>query len=107
MTPVKQRRWDPVAEKDVDQDDLVKGYEIAKGRYVTVEDDELDRFAARQEKTIEILEFVDLPEIDPVYLERAYWVEPQERAERPYALLLEPSGRAGRAAIGPLVLPYQ
>jgi len=104
MTPVKQRRWDPVAEKDVDQDDLVKGYEIAKGRYVTVEDDELDRFAARQEKTIEILEFVDLAEIDPVYFERAYWVEPQERAERPYALLLEAMERAGRGAIGRFVL---
>ena len=104
MTPVKQKRWDPAREAEVGQDDIVKGYEVGKGRYVTVEDDELERFAARQEKTIEILEFVNLAEIDPVYFERAYWVEPQERAERPYALLLQAMEQAGRGAIGRFVL---
>jgi DNA end-binding protein Ku len=102
--PVRQKRWDPVSDAEVGPDDVVKGYEIAKGRYVTVEDDELERFAAHQEKTIEILQFVDLPEVDPVYYERAYWIEPQERAERPYALLRAAMERTGRAAIGRFVL---
>ena len=102
--PVKQKRWDPDADREVTADEVVKGYEVAKGRYVTVEDDELERFGARQEKTIEILQFVDLPEVDPVYYERAYWIEPQERAERPYALLREAMERAGRAAVGRFVL---
>lgn len=105
MVPVKQKRWDPVRDVEITStDDLVKGYEISKGRYVTIEDDELARFAAKQEKTIEILEFVDADEIDPVYFERTYWVEPQERAERPYALLLKAMERSGRAAIGRFVL---
>ncbi len=102
--PVKQKRWDPDADREVAADEVVKGYEIAKGRYVTVEDDELERFGARQEMTIEILQFVDLPEVDPVFYERAYWIEPQERAERPYALLREAMERAGRAAVGRFVL---
>lgn len=104
MVPVKQRRWDPVRDVEVGPDDLVKGYEVSKGRFVTIEDDELARFAAKQEKTIEILEFVDLDDVDPVYFERTYWVEPQERAERPYALLLRAMERSGRAAIGRFVL---
>ncbi len=102
--PVRQRRWDPVADREVGPDDVVKGYEVAKGRYVTVEEGELDRFAARQEKTIEILQFVELPELDPVYFEKAYWMEPQERAERPYVLLLQAMERAGKGALGRFVL---
>ena len=104
MVPVKQKRWDPVRDVEIAPDEMIKGYEIAKGQFVTVEDDELARFSANQEKTIEILEFVDLADIDPVYFERAYWVEPQERAERPYALLMRAMERAGRGAIGRFVL---
>ncbi len=104
MTPVKQKRWDPVRDTEVGPEEMIKGYEVSKGRFVTVEEDELARFSAKQEKTIEILEFVALTDIDPVYFERAYWVEPQERAERPYALLLQAMERSGRAAIGRFVL---
>jgi len=104
MVPVRQKRWDPVRDVEIAPDEMVKGYEVSKGRFVTVEEDELARFSAKQEKTIEILEFVSLAEIDPVYFERAYWVEPQERAERPYALLLQAMERSGRGAIGRFVL---
>lgn len=104
LVPVRQKRWDPITDREVGPDDLVKGYEVSKGRFVTVEDDELARFAAKQERTIEILEFVDASEVDPVFYERTYWVEPQERAERPYALLLRAMERSERAAIGRFVL---
>ncbi len=104
MVPVRQKRWDPVRDTEIGPDDMIKGYEVSKGRFVTVEEDELARFSAKQEKTIEILEFVDLADIDPVYFERAYWVEPQERAERPYALLLHAMERSDRGAIGRFVL---
>jgi DNA end-binding protein Ku len=104
MVPVRQKRWDPVRDVEIGPDEMIKGYEVSKGRFVTVEEEELERFSARQEKTIEILEFVDLDDIDPVYFERAYWVEPQERAERPYALLLRAMERSGRGAIGRFVL---
>jgi DNA end-binding protein Ku len=102
--PVKQKRWDPVNDREVTSDDTVKGWEVSKGRYLPVEDSELERFAARQEKTIQILGFVELSDVDPVYFERAYWLEPQERAERPYALLIRAMEASGRAAIGRFVL---
>lgn len=104
MVPVKQKRWDPVSDTEVGPDDVVKGYEVAKGQYVTVDEDELARFSVNQERTIQILEFVALDEVDPVFFEKAYWIEPQERAERPYALLGEAMRRAGRGAIGRFVL---
>lgn len=102
--PVKQKRWDPERDVEVGPDDTVKGWEFAKGSHLPIEDAELERFAARQEKTIQILQFVELPEVDPVYFERAYWLEPQERAERPYALLARALERSGRAALGRFVL---
>ena len=102
--PVKQKRWDPDRDVEVSPDDTVKGWEVSKGRYLPVEDAELERFAARQEKTIQILGFVELSEVDPVYYERAYWLEPQERAERPYVLLRTAMEQSGRAALGRFVL---
>ncbi len=102
--PVKQKRWDPQRDVEVTSDETVKGWEVSKGRYLPVEDSELERFAARQEKTIQILQFVELPEVDPVYFERAYWLDPQERAERPYKLLTRAMEESGRAAIGRFVL---
>ena len=102
--PVKQKRWDPVRDVEVGPDDTVKGWEVSKGRYLPVEDSELERFSARQEKTIRILQFVELSEVDPVYFERAYWLEPQERAERPYKLLAQVMEQEGRAALGRFVL---
>lgn len=104
MQPVKQKRWDPERDVEVTSDDTVKGWEVSKGRYLPVEDSELERFAARQEKTIQILQFVELAEVDPVYFEKAYWLEPQERAERPYALLARVMEDEGRAALGRFVL---
>lgn len=102
--PVKQKRWDPVNDREVTSDETVKGWEVSKGRYLPVEDAELEQFAARQEKTIRILQFVDASEVDPVFFERAYWLEPQERAERPYKLLMQAMEGKGRAAIGRFVL---
>jgi DNA end-binding protein Ku len=104
MRPVKQKRWDPENDVEVGPEDTVRGWEVSKGTYLPVEDGELERFTAQQEKTIQILQFVDLAEVDPVYFERAYWLEPKERAERPYALLAAAMRDSNRAALGRFVL---
>ena len=102
--PVKQKRWDPERDVEVGRDETVKGYEVAKGQFIPIDEDELKRFAVRNERTIQIVQFVDLDEVDPVYFEKAYWLEPQERADRPYALLVAAMEKAGRAAVGKFVL---
>jgi DNA end-binding protein Ku len=104
MRPVRQKRWDPDRDVEVAPDETVKGWEYAKGQYVVVEEEDLSAFAPRQEKTVQILQFVELSEVDPIFFEKAYWLEPQERAERPYALLAAALERTGRAALGRFVL---
>ncbi|MFN8109032.1 MAG: Ku protein [Thermoleophilia bacterium] len=104
MRPVKQKRFDGDRDVEVRAEDTVKGWEVSKGRFVVVEEDELARFAPQQEKTVQILQFVELSEIDPVFFEKAYWLEPQERADRPYALLAAALEKTGRAAVGRFVL---
>ena len=104
MRPVKQKRWDPERDVEVTPEEMVKGWEASKGSFVAIEQDELERFTATQEKTIRILQFVDLEEVDPVYYDRAYWIAPQERTERPYALLAQALEKTGKAAVGRFVL---
>jgi DNA end-binding protein Ku len=91
--------------KEVAGDDIESGYEIASGKYVVVEDDELEKLKPRTSRTIDISDFVDLHQIDPIYYERTYWLGPDgEAAERPYRLLLAAMEAEGRAGIGTVVM---
>jgi DNA end-binding protein Ku len=82
----------------------VKGYEVAKDQYVVVTDEELDSVAVERRRTIDILAFIDAEEVDPVYFDRTYYIEPQDGAEKPYALLLEAMKETGKVAVGKIVL---
>ena len=91
--------------KEVSGDDIESGYELSSGKYVVVEDDELERLRPRTSRTIDISDFVELAEIDPIYYERTYWLAPDgETAERPYRLLLAAMEGEGKAAIGTVVM---
>lgn len=91
--------------KEVPGDQIESGYEIASGKYVVVEDDELEKLRPRTSRTIDISDFVDLHEIDPIYYERTYWLGPDgEAAERPYRLLLAAMEAEGKAGIGTVVM---
>jgi DNA end-binding protein Ku len=106
-TPIKQKRWCPVHERDVESDELVKGWEVAKGQFVTVEEADLEAIEQRdQSRSIEINRFVRLEEVDPIYFDRTYFLVPAgaEAARRPYVLLLEAMKEAGVAALGRFVL---
>src|SRR5690348_11098374 len=101
-TPIKQKRWCPVHERDVEADELVKGWEVAKGQFIMVEPEELESIALRRSQSIEILRFVALEQVDPVYFDRTYYLAPAEAeaARRPYVLLLRAMQETGMAAIG-------
>jgi DNA end-binding protein Ku len=91
--------------KEVAGDDIESGYEIASGKYVVVEDNELEKLKPRTSRTIDISDFVDLHQIDPIYYERTYWLGPDgEAAERPYRLLLAAMESEGKAGIGTVVM---
>jgi DNA end-binding protein Ku len=84
----------PAAEPDVDlgeppPSEIVKGFEYDEGRYVVLEDEELKAITPQTSKEMQIVEFVRLPEIDPIYFETSYYVHPEEAGQRPYALLFE------------------
>jgi DNA end-binding protein Ku len=105
-TPIKQKRYCPFHERDVDGDELVKGWEFSKGQFVVVEDEDLEAVALQRSSSIEILRFVSLTDVDPVFFDRTYYLSPAAAAaaRRPYVLLLRAMEETGMAAIGKFVL---
>lgn len=86
-TPIRYSRTCPSCERELDKDEIVKGYELEKGRFVVVSDEELNAIKPESQKTIDIVDFVELANIDPVYFNKTYYLSPQETGERAYSLL--------------------
>ncbi len=84
--------------------ELVKGFEYEKNRYVVLEPEELEKLVPETSKEMEILEFVHLSEIDPVFFETSYYVVPEEAGVRPYSLLLQAMREAGRVGVAKLAM---
>jgi DNA end-binding protein Ku len=105
-TPIKNKRWCPQHDREVSNDEIVKGWEVAKGQFVIVDDAELEALqTADDTRTIEITRFVSLGEVDPIYFDRTYFLAPADAAaqRRPYVLLLEAMKETGMAAVGKFV----
>jgi DNA end-binding protein Ku len=90
--------------KEVHNEHIVKGYEIAKDQYVVVTQEELDSVSPEESRTVDIRSFVDLDEIDPVYYDRPYYLAPAEHAARPYRLLLDAMSKAHKVGIAKFVM---
>jgi DNA end-binding protein Ku len=105
-TPIKQKRWCPVHERDVEADELVKGWEFAKGQFVLVEDSDFEAVALQRSQSVDIDRFVSLDDVDPLYFDRTYYLSPADAPaqRRPYVLLLRAMQEANVAAIGKFVL---
>ena len=88
----------------VDAEDVIRGFEVEKGRFVPLEDEDLDRLDIELTKTIDICDFVDLDEIDPVYFRKAYYLLPQEGGEKPYRLLVRALEETGKVGIAKVVI---
>lgn len=102
---IKYKRVSEKTGKEVDYDKIVKGYEVAKGKYVTVSSEELEAVAPEKTKTVDIEDFVDIAEIDPIYYEKTYFLAPDgEGASKAYGLLLKAMEEQGRVAIGRFVM---
>jgi DNA end-binding protein Ku len=105
-TPIKQKRYCPFHERDVEAEELVKGWEFAKGQFVVVEDEDLESVAVQRSQSIDILRFVPVSEVDPIYFDRTYYLAPASAAaqKRPYVLLLRAMQEAEMGAVGKFVL---
>ena len=80
----------PVCKVVVERDDLVRGFEVSKGKYVQITEEELESLEAEANNSIEFREFVPIEKIDPVYFESSYYLAPSKGAEKPYRLMAEP-----------------
>jgi DNA end-binding protein Ku len=105
-TPIKQKRYCPFHERDVEADELVKGWEFSKGQFVLVEDSDLEAVALQRSQSVDIIRFVPVDQVDPIYFDRTYYLAPAdpEAQRRPYVLLLRAMQEAGMAAVGKFVL---
>ncbi|HWT86472.1 MAG TPA: Ku protein, partial [Myxococcales bacterium] len=101
---IQQKRVCSIDGEEVSWEHIVKGFEISKGRYVTVTREELEAFNPKATKAIEIEDFVELPQIDPIYYASTYYLVPDRGAAKPYTLLREAMKRANKVGIGRLVL---
>jgi DNA end-binding protein Ku len=88
-TRLKQIRWCPTDEAEVPWNETARGYEYAKGKYVVLTEEDFQKLPLPSRHTIDLSAFVKAAEIDPVYFEKSYYLEPGERATKPYALLLK------------------
>lgn len=103
-TPVKYTKTCPTCNREVQMEEIVKGYEYEKGRFVIINEEDLDSIIPETRKTIEILDFVSLEEIDPIYFDRTYFLSPHETGDKPYTLLREAMSKTGKIAIAKITI---
>jgi DNA end-binding protein Ku len=89
LSRVREVMFCAAEDKPLERSEIVKGYEYEKNRYIVVEPEELEKIAPSTATVMEILQFVRMEEIDPIFLETSYYVAPEEAVSRPYSLLLE------------------
>src|SRR5687768_18034158 len=103
QTRIQQKRWCPHCEREVSNAELAKGYEFEKGRYVVVSDEDIQKVRVESTRVIDLAQFTDETEIDPIYVDRAYYLAPDgEMAASAFAVMRE--GMAGKAGIGKVAL---
>jgi DNA end-binding protein Ku len=101
---IKQKRVDSSTGEEVSFEDIVKGYELSPDHYVLIDPDELDALDPKATRTIDIEDFVDLDQIDPIYYDHTYYLAPATGGAKPYRLLLDAMRASGKVAIGRIVL---
>lgn len=101
---IAQKRVDPQSGEEVAYEDIVKGYELSPDRYVVIEPGELETLQPKKTKTIEIEDFVELSEIDPIYYDHPYYLAPGPGGAKPYRLLLEAMEESQKVAIARVVI---
>jgi DNA end-binding protein Ku len=104
LSPIGYDKINKTTGKHVDPDDIIRGFEVEKDRFVELEDDDIDRLDVELTHSIDICDFVSLDRIDPIFFRQAYYLTPQDGAEKPYRLLVKALEATGRVAIAKVVI---
>jgi len=104
MSPVSYKRFCDTEDTEVPWEEITKGYEYEKGQYIEITDEDLDKADVELTKTIQIVEFVKEDEIDPVFFDKPYYLEPQKGGDRPYALMRDALAQSKKVGIAKVVL---
>jgi len=104
LSPINYKRVAETDGKEVPWEDIVKGYEYEKGQFVILKDEDFRRADIEATQSVEIIEFVNLDEIDPMYFDKPYYLEPQKKGEKAYALLREALQKSGKVGIAKVVI---
>ena len=102
--PLSRKYFSEKTERDLDADEMVRGYEINKGKYVVITDDELERLAPDKTRDIDLKRFVPEESIPPVYFERGYFLTPAAGSEKAYKLLAQTMEKEGKAGLATFVM---
>ena len=103
-TPVKYERHCPNCDIDVPNEEIVKGYEYEKGKYIIIRDEDLEHIPLETSRTVSILDFVDLSEVDPLYFDKSYYLTPNEGGQKAFELLRQAMEKSGKVAIAKVVI---
>ncbi|MYL20462.1 Ku protein [Halobacillus litoralis] len=104
-SPVEYEKRCPVCDRDIENDEIVKAYEYAKNKFVVLDKEDLEQLKKEQaDKAVEILDFVKLEEIDPIYFERSYYISPSEGGSKAYSLLRQALGDTGKIGIAKIII---
>ena len=103
-SPLQRRMFCPEEEKIVPPDEIIRGYEIGPDRYILITDEELESVSPERSRTIEVIGFIDMEEVDPVYYDHPYYLVPLKGGEKAYRLLVEVMRRTNKAGLAKFVL---
>ena len=101
---LKQQRWCPVCEREVDWGEVLRGYEYARDQHVVMADEDFDKLPLASKHTVELSAFVKAEEIDPVFYEKTYYLEPDETGLKPFALLMRALKEKGLTAVAKIAI---
>lgn len=104
MNPIQYRKFCPHCDREIASEEIVRGYEYQKGSYVVINEEDLERIPLENTKTIDILDFVDLTQVDPIYFDKTYYLEPSQGGEKAYSLLIEAMSQTGKVAIAKVII---
>lgn len=103
-TPIRYVKYCPVCEREIALEEIVSGYEYQRGQFVVLEDEDFERLPTAESKVVDIVDFVNLAEIDPVFFDKTYYLEPADGGGKAYSLLRQAMRESGRIAVARVAL---